>query len=252
MTIKIYDKYANIKKEASRPTESVHGLPSQAIDDMSTRFDKFLPSLAQSSGNNKLKDMFADALPNGASWAATKTAQLAGGITSLSGVPSSGSSRMTTQQTPYQPEFASADRQQYPVHRILANRYWRLFFKLDPVMGNCVEMFADLPWSNFELTGDGVEGDIRNSYEQMCRETQVLAHLPYFVREFMVVGECIPHTFFDNDRGIFTHIAMHNPDQLEVIDAPFIKMDPILEFIPDDRLRSILTSNQQYNQIMVY
>jgi hypothetical protein len=68
--------------------------------------------------------------------------------------------------------------------------------------------------------------------------------LPYFVKEFLVVGEAIPHTFFDDSRGIFTYIALHNPDQLEVVDAPFIKMDPILEFIPDDRLRAILTSDQ--------
>jgi hypothetical protein len=119
-----------------------------------------------------------------------------------------------------------------------------MFYKMDPVVGNCIEMYGDLPWSNFELTGDGIEGEIRDAYEQQCRETQVLAVLPYFVKEFMVVGEAIPHCTFDDNRGIFTHIALHNPDQLEVIDAPFIKMDPILEFIPDDRLRSILTSDQ--------
>jgi hypothetical protein len=118
-----------------------------------------------------------------------------------------------------------------------------MFYKLDPVIGTSVDLYADLPWSNFELTGNGVEGDIRESYEHMCRETQILAMLPHFVREHMVTGEAIPHCHFDDSKGIFTHITLHNPDQLEVIDAPFIKMDPLLEFRPDDKLRSVLTSN---------
>jgi len=139
--------------------------------------------------------------------------------------------------------YNSPDRQQFPVHRILANRYWRLFHKLDPVIGNCIDMYATMPWSDFQLTGEGVTGSIKESYELMCEETQILKILEYMVKEFMVIGECCPHNFFDETKGIWTYTALHNPDQLEVIDAPFIKMDPVVEFIPDDRLRAVLTSN---------
>lgn len=232
--IEIFDKYADLSKEATRrdPLESAHGLTTNQINAMRDRFDKFGPGLASKYASVNNRNLLTDSLPPGANWA-EKTAQSYGGNGGM----------MTTVQTPYQPEFASPDRQQYPVHRILANRYWRLFYKLDPVIGNCVEMYGDLPWSNFELTGDGVEGEIRQAYEYMCRESQLLNILPYLVKEFLVVGEAVPHAFFDNAKGVFTYIAMHNPDQLEVIDAPFIKMDPIIEFIPDDRLRAVLTSN---------
>lgn len=242
MTVEIYDKWskvadARVSTQRSADT-SVHGLSGSDIEAMRDRFEKFTPGLASKyASNDRLKELFSQDLPKGASWSSTKTAQY------QYGTPGGGKT-LTTNQMPYQPEFSSPDRQQYPVHRILANRYWRMFYKLDPVIGNCIEMYGDLPWSNFELTGDGIEGEIRAAYEQQCRETQVLALLPYLVKEFMVVGEAVPHCTFDDTRGIFTHIALHNPDQLEVIDAPFIKMDPILEFIPDDRLRSILTSDQ--------
>jgi hypothetical protein len=236
--IEVYNQYADVRRESSL-APAVHGLAGHEIDRLHSRMSEFAPQLAQIGPANRFRSLFDEALPEGASWSPTRTAQTLG----IGGNPGGGRT-MVTQQTPYQPEFASPDRQQYPVHRILANRYWRLFFKLDPVVGNCIELYSDLPWSNFELTGEGVEGDIRNAYEDMCRESQVLAMLPYFVREFLVVGECIPHTFFDDERGIFTYIAMHNPDQLEVIDAPFIKMDPILEFIPDDRLRAVLSAHQ--------
>jgi hypothetical protein len=151
-------------------------------------------------------------------------------------------SYMTTQR-PYQPEFESPDRQQYPVHRILANRYWRLFNKLDPVAGNCIDMYGDMPWSPFKLTGPGVEGSVLHAMEAAVSESAMLTALPAMVREFLITGEAIPHLFFDDDKGYWTHTALHNPDQVEVIDAPFIKMDPILEFIPDDRLRNVLSSN---------
>jgi hypothetical protein len=149
---------------------------------------------------------------------------------------------MMTVQKPYQPEFASSDRQNYPVHRILANRYWRLFIKLDPVIGTGLDMYSEMPWSDCKLTGEGVEGEVRSVYEAMWEKCSVLSVLPAIVREFLGLGECIPHCFFDNSEGIWTYIALHDPDTLEVIDAPFIRMDPVVEFVPDDRLRSILTS----------
>jgi hypothetical protein len=148
-----------------------------------------------------------------------------------------------TQQRPYAPEFESPDRQQYPVHRILANRYWRLFWKLDPVIGNCIEMYSEMPWGNFEMTGEGVEGEIKDAYEASVAATELRAVLPALTREYFITGEACPHNFFDDAKGIWTHTAIHNPDQLEVIHAPFIKMDPLVEFVPDDRLRQVLTSN---------
>lgn len=163
------------------------------------------------------------------------------------GMPGSGigfgdNSTFITQQRPYQPEFESPDRQQYPVHRILANRFWRLFWKLDPVIGNCIEMYSQLPWGGFELTGEGVEGEIKDRMEHMVKLTKLRSILPTLVQEYLIVGEVGPHCFYDKDERLWTYIAVHNPDQLEVLHAPFIKMDPIVEFVPDDRLRQVLTS----------
>ena len=242
MTISIYDKYAKVDSSTgavSAPTtDGAHGLSGTQIDQMHARMEKYSGVLTGSGQQqSRILSEFDTLLPKGANWDPRRTAQ---SLTSQN----SGARTLVTQQIPYQPEFASPDRQSYPVHRILANRYWRLFFKLDPVIGNCIELYSELPWSNFELTGDGVEGEIKQAYERMCRDTQVLAMLPYFVREYMVLGEAAIHTFFDDSRGIFSHIAMHNPDQLEVIDAPFIKMDPIIQFRPDDRLKAVMASDE--------
>lgn len=130
----------------------------------------------------------------------------------------------------------------YPVHRVLANRYWRLFHKLDPVIGNCLDLYSDMPWSDFQLTGEGVDGDIKDHFETMSEKVDLLSLLPYVVREFLTVGEVILHCLYDADLRMWDYCTFHNPDNIEVIDAPFIRMDPILELIPDQRLRAILQS----------
>lgn len=222
-------------------SEIPHGLTAKQAAQMAERFEKFLPSLSNSvMGVNS--ESIQKLLPRGASL--TRSAQSFSTAPGSTGFPgNAGGKTFFTQQRPYQPEFESPDRQQYPVHRILANRYWRLFYKMDPIVGNCIDMYGDMPWSQFQLTGPGVEGSIAKTMEAMCEETDLLTTLAAMVREFFVVGEVCPHLFFDDTKGYWTHIALHNPDQLEIIDAPFIKMDPIIQFIPDDRLRTVITSN---------
>jgi len=239
-------KYGDVRRQASMDTP--HGLTPHTIEQLGDRMEKFLPGLAQSQGAAS-RQFFDGLLPEGAELSprTSKQANIPCGVT----FPGFGGNRgggwggntSITPQRPYQPEFESPDRQQYPVHRILANRYWRLFYKLDPVIGNCVDMYSTMPWSEFQLSGEGVTGEIKEAFETMCEEVGILKILEYMVKEFLVIGECVPHNFFDESKGIWTYTALHNPDQLEVIDAPFIKMEPIVEFIPDDRLRAVLTSS---------
>lgn len=235
--------YGDARKQAA--IQDPHGLTPNTIEQLRDRFEQFVPGLANSHGTAS-HQFFDGLLPEGAELSPMKRqANLPSGTTfpGFGGRGGGGGGTMITPQRPYQPEFESPDRQQYPVHRILANRYWRLFYKLDPVIGNCLDMYSTMPWSDFQLSGEGVTGEIKEAFETMCQETNVLRILEYMVKEFLVIGEAVPHCFFDDAKGIWTYIALHNPDQLEVIDAPFIKMEPIVEFIPDDRLRAVLTSS---------
>src|SRR3989304_1923542 len=225
---------------------SIHGMTSDQAAKLNERFAAMMPRLATSNPNQTRRDLFSNDLPKGASWDPRRTAQMfgggMGGMNQLSS-SSGGGRNLFTVQRPYQPEFESPDRQQYPVHRILANRYWRLFIKLDPIIGTGLDMYGEMAWSDAKLTGEGVEGEIREVYEGMWEACSILSLLPAMVREFLGVGEVIPHCFYDDKEGMWTYIALHNPDNLEVIDAPFIKMEPIVEFVPDDQLRAILTSS---------
>lgn len=254
--IKIYNQYGDPRRKAaaaprstSDDTKLIHGMTATQQEQLSERMDAMLPKLAGGgSGAYGARTFFDGVLPEGGELAPNagtgyrsavqKSAQASSFSTS-----SGNTGAFATTQRPYQPEFESPDRQQYPVHRILANRYWRLFYKLDPVIGNGVDMMSELVWGNFEMTGDGVDGEVKDQLEYMNRETQLRTVLPYMNREFLVTGEACPHLFFDDSKGVWTYISLHNPDQLEVIDAPFIKMDPVVEFVPDGRLQQVLQSD---------
>ena len=233
---------------AARRQEPVHGMTPAEASAFNRRMGEMMPRMATTDGSQQVRSLFDDTLPKGATWEPRRTAQAFGtggmfGMPNMPGGGSGGGRSMYTVQRPYQPEFESPDRQQYPVHRILANRYWRLFVKLDPIIGTGGDMYSEMAWSDCKLTGEGVEGEVREVFESMWEACNVLTLLPAMTREFLFIGEVVPHCFFDDAEGMWTYIALHNPDNLEVIDAPFIKMEPLVEFIPDDRLRAILTSS---------
>lgn len=245
--IEVFGPYGNPREQANRRLPSdPHGLMPQQIEAMRDRMEEFLPQLADQYGS--VHDVLGDILPEGATLspgagagyraAKRKHANVPGG-----GFGGAGGNTFQTPQRPYQPEFESPDRQQYPVHRILANRYWRLFYKLDPVIGNGIDMYSELPWGDVQFSGEGVDGEPKDVMEHSWDECQMRSVCPAATREFYVVGEAAPHLFWDDNQGCWTYCALHNPDQLEVINAPFIKMDPVVEFIPDQRLQQVLTSN---------
>lgn len=246
---------ANANAQASRSLEAPHGLMPRQIEDMQRRFETFLPKLAGRHGSRPTTAarFFDQMLPPGANLdpnagaglraALDKAASLRRtGQVNIPGAGGSSGGSFSTPQTPYQPEFSSPDRQSYPVHRQLANIYWRMFYKLDPIVGTGIDMRSEMVWSNFTFTGEGVAGEIKDALDEMVEQTKLRAVLPFLTREFEVLGEVCPHLFYDDNQGIWTHIAIHNPDQLEVIWAPFLKMEPLIEFKPDDRLRQVVTS----------
>ena len=249
--IDIFSPYGDPRKQAAtanrRAEETPHGLTPVQVERMRDRMETFLPKLANSHG--RVQDVLGDILPEGATLspgagagyrdAVRRTANMPAG--SFGGGISGGT--FETPQRPFQPEFDSPDRQSYPVHRILANRYWRLYYKLDHVIGNGIDLYSELPWGHVEFTGDGVDGEVKDIMEYSWDECGMRSILPAATREHFVVGEAAPHLFWDDTKGCWTFCALHNPDQLEVIDAPFIKMDPVVEFIPDQRLQQVLNSN---------
>jgi len=142
----------------------------------------------------------------------------------------------------YDPAVSSVDRMWLPEDRRQQTRYWRTYYATDPLVGNVLDMYSEMPISDFELRGPGVEGEVKRDLEDMCSECDILQTMMFMIREFLVIGEVAPHCFFNKIKGMWTHITIHNPDFLEVYDSPLVDHDPIIELMPDEEMRKILTS----------
>ena len=151
---------------------------------------------------------------------------------------------------PFQPEFGDPSKLHFPIDRHQQNRYWRLINKTDPVIGSVIDMFAEMLCSDIDISGEGITGEIKCQYEEMIQSTQIVSMFQYFIKEFLIVGEVIPHLVFDETKGIWTDLLFHNPDQVNVMSTPFMNMEPILDFIPDESLKSFVQSNNP--QVLEY
>jgi len=98
--------------------------------------------------------------------------------------------------------------------------------------------------SEFDIQlSNGDDQTVKNTLLEMCEETRFLDAFQNLIREFLVCGEAFPNCFFDAERGIWTYIGFHNPDTMEVVDNPIINMQPIINYIPDDKIVSFLSQN---------
>lgn len=123
--------------------------------------------------------------------------------------------------------------------------------KTDPVISTVIDLYAEIIASDFTTAGEGVDGSIKDTYDYMIEKTNIISAFKYFTSEYLVLGEVIPHLVFDTKKGIWTSLIFHNPDQIKVIDSPFIALDPILEFTPDETLRALARStNPTIIQVM--
>lgn len=156
-----------------------------------------------------------------------------------------GANVIRTQARPYHPLFSSPDRLQLPVQLAQLNQYWRMFANMDPVIGGVLDMHSEMPWSSAYLIMDQLgdnSKEILHAFEDMLTETELLTWLPRISKEYMIIGEVFPYMFWDDDEGIWSHITIHNPDYVEVVDSPLIDDDPILTLRPSQDMRRILQS----------
>ena len=205
------------------------------------------PTLLGASDTYTARKALEEVLPEGSSLGPTSkisSSGFYGGMPWLGGSVGSGGngSSLFHAQRPYLPEYESPDRYYYPTNRKEANRYWRFFYKMDPMFGTAIEMYSQMMFGEYDIiVGDEKDKGIRNALQGMCEKVRLLDNLQALVREFLVLGEAFPHLYFDKESGLWSYMSFVNPDDIEVIDAPFIKSEPILNYVPDEDMVDFFT-----------
>lgn len=167
-----------------------------------------------------------------------KSADYAGFVASPGSI--GGSNISMTVPFAYLPEYASPDRLWYPTDIPTAIRYWRLFYRMDNVFGNVMDMYAELLTSDFQLVGPGVDGEVRDVYEDMIDATNIVQKQRWFPIAYLVDGEVIINTVWNDKERMFTYVGFINPAAVEVKDVAFLASNPFITMKISDEELSIL------------
>jgi len=131
-----------------------------------------------------------------------------------------------------------------PVDRRTKNKWRRWFYERDVVVGPVIDIFADLPWSSGEINCP--DPYVKKVFEQTIEETRFFSMLPFIEREYLITGEIILHFYFDEQKGYWTHIIVHDPDYIEIEEYPFVYQEKKIYIVPDEAIRIIAMSNEYY------
>uniref|UniRef100_A0A7V3J9T3 Portal protein n=1 Tax=candidate division CPR3 bacterium TaxID=2268181 RepID=A0A7V3J9T3_UNCC3 len=150
-----------------------------------------------------------------------QTGYSTGGFGQASGI-------MFTRPVEYRPEFASPDRWSFPKSLQERNRIWRMFYMVDGIAGPVVDVYVEMAMGGYDIVGRGIEGSIKETLESMCQEVRLSHLVSAIMREFLVIGEAVPHLFFDESKGYWDSWTLHKPENIEVLDTQLVASDPVL------------------------
>lgn len=168
--------------------------------------------------------------------------------TSLSSGASTGSMGMgggnaasSMAQSPlfYDYRWSTPDKFYFPRNRVVANSIWREMYKRDPAIATATDMYAELPWSEFDMTGLDDPG-IRRVYEDMFNALNLVPKFTHFTRDYLITGELILHNIFNNSRGIWERTISHNPDYVDVVGMGMAVEQPLLWLRPTPEIQRLL------------
>lgn len=119
------------------------------------------------------------------------------------------------------------------------HRVWRTLYKFDPIAGTCIDIFSELPWSDF-IISNIEDPAIKEIFEIQKEKTNLLDLLPEITREYLTLGKAIIHNTFDSSSYLWKDIILQNPDYVDVLNMPLFSREPLLTMIPDQTIKTML------------
>ncbi len=120
------------------------------------------------------------------------------------------------------------------------NMMFRRIHLRDAIAGPTVDIYATLPWSEFDIIGIE-DPNIRRFYQEafsmFTPET-----MTYIAKEFLVIGRLCASLSFNGKRGYFDNFSPHDPDTLEIRPVPWRGFDPIIDIRLNKPMKEFLSS----------
>lgn len=109
----------------------------------------------------------------------------------------------------------------------------------DSIGGSAVDLMANLPFSDFDLTGIN-DITILRKYMQCVENLKLKSFLPAMSVDYHVLGAFVGSLKFDTRSSNFVSICPHNLDTVEMTEVPLYGADPLIDLRYDHRLLNFL------------
>lgn len=154
-----------------------------------------------------------------------------------------GGSIQSMAQSPlyYDYRWSTPDKFYFPRNRVVANAIWREIYKRDATVSIATDMYAELPWSNFSLTGVD-DPEIKKIYEDMFSNINLVPKLSEFTKDYLITGEFIPHAIFDASKGIWERVISLNPDYIKAEGIGLLLDQPLLWLRPTPEIKRLINA----------
>jgi len=167
-----------------------------------------------------------------------------GALSTGSSGAASGGGIQSVAQSPlyYDYRWSTPDKFYFPRNRVVANAIWREVYKRDAVVGIATDMYAELPWSDFDLVGIDDQA-IRKVYEEMFSSINIVPMFESMTKNYLILGELVLHALFNSTKGIWERVIAHNPDYIRAEGIGLVMEQPLLWLMPTPEVKRLLVSN---------
>tara|TARA_R100000656_G_scaffold104176_1_gene76097 strand:- start:126689 stop:129055 length:2367 start_codon:yes stop_codon:yes gene_type:complete len=129
-----------------------------------------------------------------------------------------------------------------PVDPRRLHRIWRRIRLQDPVAAPVIDLYSDLPWSDFQVVG--VEDrEIAQTYADALNAIDITNILPQLSNEYLSMGKVIGHLLMNESKGYWDRLIIHDPDWIRVTPIPMPGFQPKLDIIPTPEMRGWANSS---------
>lgn len=150
------------------------------------------------------------------------------------------SGNLYTAPIPYNYPYESPERDWYPESRTVQVKVSRQVAADNGLIATCMDILSELPYSEFDLKGDGIDGSVKRTYEEMVDRTGLVNMCQTGTRELYITGEAPLHGLWDSTHGMWRRFHLHPSDQLTVYDMPVLMNEPIVEWTPPVAYKTLL------------
>lgn len=109
---------------------------------------------------------------------------------------------------------------------------WRSIYNYDNVAGVAIELYGALPFGDFSLSGID-DPEILKVYEESLENLNLENYLSLMATEFMSMGKLCVHFTFNQSKGIWADMIIHDPDFIQVEPVPLINTSPLVSLLPN-------------------